>query len=188
MSAQVQNGSRGPVVAPVRAQTASSSQPAASSGTGASKTVDSFGGAAGSKEVTAYVNGKPSQITVVPVGNGQYLRADAADAYKRMEAAARKAGINISPGSGFRDMKQQQYLWNGYQAKLRGEKWAQGFNKAARPGFSNHQNGIAMDVEGTHKSYKSAAYQWLAKHAKEYGFVNDVSGEPWHWTFRNKVQ
>jgi hypothetical protein len=35
----------------------------------------------------------------------------------------------------------------------------------------------------TNGSYSSAAYKWLARHGRAYGFVNDVRGEPWHWTF-----
>jgi LAS superfamily LD-carboxypeptidase LdcB len=32
--------------------------------------------------------------------------------------------------------------------------------------------------------YGTAAYRWLANNARRYGFVNDVRGESWHWTYR----
>ncbi|MFP2903680.1 D-alanyl-D-alanine carboxypeptidase family protein [Pyxidicoccus sp. 3LFB2] len=129
----------------------------------------------GGKQVTAYVQGRPSNINVVPVGNGQYLRGDAARNFKAMQAAAAKAGINLSATSGFRSMAQQQAL---YQKYLNGTG-----NLAARPGYSNHQNGISMDVGGIN-GYGSKAYNWLANNAAKYGFKNDVKGEHWHWTYK----
>jgi hypothetical protein len=129
----------------------------------------------GGKQVTAYVQGRPSTITVQPVGNGQYMRADAARNFKSMQAAAAQAGVNLSATSGFRTMAQQQAL---YQKYLNGTG-----NLAAKPGYSNHQNGISMDVGGV-GGYNTKAYNWLKNNASKYGFQNDVRGEYWHWTFK----
>jgi peptidoglycan hydrolase-like protein with peptidoglycan-binding domain len=129
----------------------------------------------GGKHVTAYVQGRPSTITVVPVGNGKYLQADAARNFKAMQADARRAGINLSVNSGFRTMAEQQELYRKY---LNGTG-----NLAAKPGYSNHQNGISADVGGIN-GYGTAAYKWLQNNAGKYGFVNDVKGEFWHWTYR----
>jgi peptidoglycan hydrolase-like protein with peptidoglycan-binding domain len=129
----------------------------------------------GGKVVTAYTNGRPSQITVVPVGNNQYMRADAAQNFKAMQAAAARAGINLTATSGFRTMAQQQELYRKY---LNGTG-----NLAAKPGYSNHQNGISMDIGGI-GSYSSKAYNWMKANAANFGFVNDVKGEYWHWTFK----
>jgi len=129
----------------------------------------------GGKVVTAYTNGQPSQITVVPVGNGQYMRADAAQNFKAMQAAAARAGINLTATSGFRTMAQQQELYRKY---LNGTG-----NLAAKPGYSNHQGGISMDIGGI-GSYSSKAYNWMKNNASQFGFVNDVRGEYWHWTFK----
>jgi peptidoglycan hydrolase-like protein with peptidoglycan-binding domain len=130
---------------------------------------------AGAKQVTAYHQGRPSQITVVPVGNGQYMRADAAKNFKAMQAAAARAGINLTATSGFRSMAQQQELYRKY---LNGTG-----NLAAKPGYSNHQGGISMDIGGI-GSYSSKAYNWMKNNASQFGFVNDVRGEYWHWTFK----
>lgn len=124
---------------------------------------------------TGYINGRPQSITVSPIGNGKYLRSDAAAAFNRMKADAARAGVNLSAVSGFRTMAEQTYLYNLYKSG-RG-------NLAARPGYSNHQGGIAVDVS-TGGSYSSSAYRWLAANGRRYGFVNDVRGEPWHWTYR----
>jgi LAS superfamily LD-carboxypeptidase LdcB len=137
----------------------------------------SGGGGGGGEQVTAYVNGQPRQITVVPVGNGQYMRADAASHFKEMMAAARNAGHDLYAESGFRTMAKQQYLYNGW---IHHEP---GFNLAARPGYSNHQNGIAMDIGGV-GGYGSSAYRWLSANAGRFGFTNDVGGEYWHFDYR----
>ena len=135
------------------------------------------GSTAGGKHVTAYINGRPSTITVVPVGNGQYMRADAASHFKAMVGAAARAGIHLSATSGFRTMAQQQYLYDGWIHHR------PGFNLAARPGYSNHQNGIAMDIGGV-GGYGTTAYRWLAANSGKFGFKTDVSGEYWHFDYR----
>lgn len=129
----------------------------------------------GGTHVTGYVNGRPVSLTLSSIGNGKLLRSDAAAAYNRMMAAARAAGVNLSTVSGFRTMEQQRAL---YQAYLSGHG-----NLAARPGYSNHQGGISVDIGGI-GGYGTRAYSWLRNNAGRFGFTNDVRGEPWHWTFR----
>jgi len=135
---------------------------------------DSFGPATGpQKTVTAYVNGRPQQINVVSVGGGEYLRADAAAAFKAMQASAARDGVNLSATSGFRSMGEQQAL---YQKYLNGTG-----NLAARPGYSNHQDGIAMDIGGIN-GRGTAADSWLRAHAAQFGFRN-LPAEFWHYDF-----
>lgn len=125
--------------------------------------------------VNGYINGRPYPITVSSVGNGKFLRTDAANAFNRMKADAARAGINLSVNSGFRTMSEQQYLYNLY---LQGRG-----NLAARPGYSNHQSGISADINMP-GGYSGSTYRWLQANGRRYGFVNDVGGEPWHWTYR----
>jgi hypothetical protein len=124
------------------------------------------------KQVNAYVNGRPTTITVVPVGGGEFLRTDAAKAYLAMIDAAKRDGIHLSSTSGFRTNEEQQVLFNRY-----------GPGRAARPGYSNHQNGISMDIGGVN-GYGTPGFNWLKSNAARFGFVNDVPGEWWHWTFK----
>ena len=54
----------------------------------------------------------------------------------------------------------------------------------ARPGFSQHQVGLAVDF--THngriiRSRNTAVFQAMARIAPDYGFVN-LPSEPWHWS------
>lgn len=124
---------------------------------------------------SGYVNGRRKSIRVASIGNGKKMRADAAAQFNKMKAAAKRAGVTLTPVSGFRTMAEQQRLYALYKA-------GKG-NLAARPGYSNHQGGTAVDV-ATGGSYSSKAYKWLARNARQYGFVNDVRGEPWHWTYK----
>ena len=82
--------------------------------------------------------------------------------------------------SGFRTYPSQQFLYNGYINHL------PGFNKAARPGFSNHQDGFAYDFAiGSYNG--DPLYDWLKAHGPAHGFVRTVNGEPWHWEYRPQV-
>lgn len=53
----------------------------------------------------------------------------------------------------------------------------------ARPGYSNHEKGLAIDFNsnGVSLSGGGRAFQWLAAHAATYGFHN-LPSEPWHWS------
>jgi len=136
--------------------------------------VSTPGTGGGGRAVTGYVNGQPRQITLASVPNGKEMRSDAAAAFNRMYAAARAQGITLKVNSGFRSMAEQQALYRAYQNGTG--------NLAAKPGYSNHQGGIAVDINvgGTGTS----TYRWLANNAKNFGFVRTVPSEPWHWEFR----
>jgi len=140
---------------------------------GAGGTAPTGGGTpAGSKTVTGYVSGRKTTVTVAPVGGGEYLNVRCAQAYKDMLAAARKAGINLSTTDGYRTYDEQAALYRRY-----------GSGRAARPGYSNHQMGLSVDIGGV-GGYNTRAYRWLKANAGRFGFVNDVRGEHWHWTFK----
>jgi LAS superfamily LD-carboxypeptidase LdcB len=85
-----------------------------------------------------------------------------------MERAAARAGVSLVVNSGFRTMAQQQYRYHCYVTK-----------SAARPGYSNHQGGIALDT-GTRVP---RVYTWLKNHARSFGYVRTVPSEPWHWEY-----
>ncbi len=136
--------------------------------------VSNPGGSGGGRVVTGYVNGQPRQISLSAVPNGKEMRSDAAAAFNRMHAAARAQGITLKVNSGFRSMAEQEALYRAYKNGTG--------NLAAPPGYSNHQGGIAVDIQtgGTGTS----TYRWLANNAKNFGFVRTVPSEPWHWEYR----
>lgn len=54
-------------------------------------------------------------------------------------------------------------------------------NLAAKPGTSNHGWGLAADISTSLMT--STESSWLAANAANWGFVRDVSGEPWHYHY-----
>ncbi len=126
-----------------------------------------------------YVNGVARNIQVATV-DGKKVEVDTAKAYLRMKAAAAKDGVHLQINSGFRTMEQQQALWNGWQRRL------PGYNPAARPGYSNHQSGVALDLntQGSSRSQGTGkVYNWLANNAHKFGFKR-IPIEHWHWEYQ----
>ena len=85
----------------------------------------------------AYV---PGQLVRV---QAERLRAPAADAYKQFAKAAKAAGVNVMPISGYRSFSEQASLYDSY---VRQYGQATADTLAARPGYSEHQTGLAMDI------------------------------------------
>lgn len=127
------------------------------------------------RRVTGYRDGRPFQLNIASIGDGEFMSAPAAAAYNRMKAAAARDGVDLNAVSGFRTNAEQTELYRRYRNGTG--------NLAAPPGYSEHQNGIAVDIQ-TNRSRNSPAYRWLSRNAGEFGFRNTVPSEPWHWEFR----
>ncbi len=106
----------------------------------------------------------------------------------KLVSAAAKDGINIFLSSGFRTYDYQQILYNNYVNES-GQAAADTFS--ARPGYSEHQTGLAIDVNITDDSFAGTPEAiWLENHCHEYGFIirypqgkDAITGykyEPWH--------
>jgi hypothetical protein len=122
-------------------------------------------------KATGYVQGQPFSITVVTV-DGKKMEVGTANAYYVMAQAAAKAGVNLKVVSGFRTMAEQTYLYNCHINCN-----CNNCNLAAKPGYSNHQSGHAVDLNTS----ASGVYSWLSSHAGTYGFKRTVPSEAWHW-------
>jgi hypothetical protein len=96
--------------------------------------------------------------------------------YMVLVAAAASDGISIAINSGFRSYPEQKLLYEGFIKHL------PGFNTAAPPGRSNHQNGIAFDLR-VGGGDGDPVYEWLKKNGPAHDFVRTVNKEPWHWEF-----
>ncbi len=120
------------------------------------------------RPATGYSAGRPMQICVTEV-DGKLVEYRTAEAYVRMKAAARRDGVYLQVVSGWRTMEQQRYLYNLYVSG-RG-------NLAARPGYSNHQSGLALDLNTS----ASGVASWLSRNAAAYGFRRTVPSENWHY-------
>ena len=125
---------------------------------------------ASARTATGWAHGRKKQINLVHV-SGVELEAKTAAAFRTMAKAARKVGIQVAIRSGFRSHEAQKELYTKFR---RG--WG---NLAARPGYSNHQSGKAVDIYID----DYAVYEWLKKHASKFGFKKTVRREAWHWEY-----
>ena len=120
---------------------------------------------------TGYVNGNSFKLEAVTV-DGKLVQRKTANAYMVMAKAAQKDGVHLHIVSGFRSESEQKYLYHCYTSCS-----CNGCNLAAKPGYSNHQSGHALDLNTS----TGGVYGWLEHHAAHFGFKRTVSGEPWHW-------
>lgn len=112
-------------------------------------------------------------------------------AFEELKAAAKKDNISIWVSSGYRSYSRQKYLYENYCA-TDGVKNADTYS--ARPGHSEHQTGLAIDVnqadtEAFETTYKHVG-EWLQENCWDYGFIirypkgkEHITGyiyEPWH--------
>lgn len=116
------------------------------------------------------------------------LTSEVQDALAVMQQAAAKDGLDLYVVSGYRSYDYQAQLYQNY-CNRDGQAAADRYS--ARPGYSEHQTGLAFDLNSTSNSFAGTAEaKWLAAHAHEYGFIirypkgkESVTGyqyEPWH--------
>ncbi|MDB5183254.1 MAG: peptidase [Candidatus Saccharibacteria bacterium] len=130
----------------------------------------------------------------VPGNDSMQVRKVTATALEMMFAAAKADGLNLMLSSGYRSYQYQVGLYNGYVAS---SSVAEADKTSARPGYSEHQSGLAADIEpASEKCDVDVCFAqlpegvWLAANAYKYGFiirytsdkvpVTGYTYEPWH--------
>ena len=131
-------------------------------------------------------------------GEQQQIRQDAYDAFINMWNAANAEDIYLIINSSFRSFKEQQEVYDYYK-DLNGQIEADTI--AARPGYSEHQTGLSIDIfskdnTSTKTFANSKAYEWLFNNSYKYGFVlrypenkEQLTGykfEAWHFRYVGK--
>ena len=148
---------------------------------------------------------EPDDLTVISTkyswgsSGSQRVRQDAYDAYIAMhQAALSEKDIYLMVNSSYRNYANQERVYNNYK-NTHGEAYAD--NVAARPGFSAHPTGLALDIfsiknpqQATFKD--SDAYIWLKENSYKYGFIlrypegkENITGykfESWHYRYVGK--
>ena len=119
-------------------------------------------------------NYRPTDLAYVPgaYGNNVPMRSVTKDAFLELQDAAKKElNINLMPTTAFRDEAFQRTLYTNYVNK-------EGVDKAdtysARPGYSEHQTGLSIDLKNTALSnvrLSDENYDWLENNAYKYGFI-----------------
>ena len=142
-------------------------------------------------------NYDPEDIVEVPTTyaySGIKLRDVAYQAFKELFNAAKNDGHVIVIGSGYRSYESQESIYTTNKNNY-GTAYADNF--VARPGHSEHQTGLAIDVADYNNSSidfeKTEAYQWMLDNAYKYGFIlrypkdkEDITGysfESWHYRY-----
>lgn len=122
------------------------------------------------------------------------LTSEAKNAFDEMQKAASVDNIKLWIASGFRSYSLQTSLYNNYVLKD-GKTKADTYS--ARPGHSEHQTGLAMDLNIIDSSFEGTPEAiWIEKNCYKYGFIirypkgkEEITGykyEPWHVRYLGK--
>lgn len=133
----------------------------------------------------AYHNNKAATIVIE---NFELMRQDVED----------ELGIHLMVNSSYRPYSDQEEIYNEYKKKSL--KYADSY--AARPGHSEHQTGLSIDLTSLEHPYinntedsfdKSAEYEWLKNNCHKYGFIlrypegkdyiTGYNAESWHFRY-----
>jgi len=130
---------------------------------------------------------------VLVQGISQDMRQEAATALESLFAEAKEAGVPLASVSGYRSYSKQSTI---YQRKVDSIGRKEADRISARPGTSEHQLGLAMDVSKKGSSQLNKAFgdtehgKWVKENAHRFGFIvrylegyEEITGydyEPWH--------
>ena len=124
---------------------------------------------------------------------GMKLNIECKNAFLKMAKDAETTGYNLRAISTYRTIDYQESLYNNYIKK-------DGIEKAdtysARPGYSEHHTGLAIDLDNLKLSYtnfeNTKEFTWMNENAYKYGFIlrypkdSSITGyiyEPWHYRY-----
>ena len=129
----------------------------------------------------AYLNNSASSIVIE-----QYI--------KMYEDVKEQLGVKLMVNSSYRSFEDQEEIYNEFRKVS--QKYADSY--AARPGYSEHQTGLAIDITSNKNPYANAfkeseEYNWLKENSYKYGFIlrypegkEDITGysnESWHFRY-----
>ena len=144
-----------------------------------------------------YVPNNLETISTTYARSGMKLVKDAKEAYEEMAKDAKKEGYTLIAMSSYRSYTYQVDLYNRY-VKKDGKKAADTYS--GRPGYSEHQTGLAIDVYNGAYDYtnfgKTKEFLWMQKNAHKYGFIlrfpegkekeTGYQYESWHYRYVGK--
>ncbi|MHA7208959.1 M15 family metallopeptidase [Arthrobacter sp. MDT1-65] len=138
------------------------------------------------------------QPAVATATENALLRSDVAAAVEGMFAAAAEDGVALTLISGYRSFAVQESTYASWVAQYGDAAGAD--TVSARPGYSEHQTGLAFDIGQADGACTlvlcfrdTPAAQWAATHAADHGFIlryplgyHEVTGfsaESWHFRY-----
>ena len=133
-------------------------------------------------------------MSVMYAFSGKQIDKRVYDSFKSMSSAAGKEGLKVVANSTYRTYEYQEKTYNSIKAS-KGLEYAD--KVAARPGYSEHETGLAIDIStlnSTSENFEDTEeFKWLQEHAHEYGFIlrypkgkEYITGydyESWHYRY-----
>ncbi len=141
-----------------------------------------------------------SEVETIELSNGQLVDKRIYPQLQKMLDDARAYGVYPVVASGYRTWSKQEALYNEKIEEYKAEGLSEEDAKEAAeswvaiPGTSEHQLGLSVDINADGiNSAGGEVYDWLARNAYKYGFINrypsdktDITGvanEPWHYRY-----
>lgn len=141
-------------------------------------------------------------VELIRLSNGEQVDSRIYPDLQQMFDDARGDGYSLFVRAGYRSGEDQEdlmedkieaYRQEGYsqrEAEREAEKWV------AKPGTSEHELGLAVDINAEGQTDGNRLYQWLAEHSWKYGFIlrypaekeaiTGIDYEPWHFRYVGK--
>lgn len=149
------------------------------------------------------------EVELATLSNGLQVDARIYDDLNDMLTDCRAAGLEPIVCSAYRTQATQTRLYNNKVARVRAsgvpedQVEAEAARWVAKPGTSEHQTGLALDIVAAsyqildEKQEDTAEQQWLMENSWKYGFIlrypsekSDITGigyEPWHYRYVGKA-
>lgn len=138
-------------------------------------------------------------VDLLELSNGVYVDERIYPDLQRMFDDARAQGVDPAVGEGYRTREAQEEMMALYVVRYREQGYSESEAEelartfVAEPGTSEHELGIAVDINAAGDGSDEAVYAWLAENAHRYGFIlrypagkEDITGidyEPWHYRY-----
>ena len=163
--------------------------PSSGSGSGSSNTTTPPSSGSGTTTTTPPSGNNPYPTPALTTVNGITVASSVADRVRGLLNAASADGINLT-GYGYRDFNAQIALRRQNCGTTQYAIWEMPPDACspptARPGYSYHERGLAIDFMANGRfinSRSNPGFVWLAANAGRFGFYN-LPSEPWHWDTR----
>lgn len=145
---------------------------------------------------------KDYKVKLLTLSNGKKVDARIYPKLQEMFDAARASGINLHVAEGYRSEEEQEDMMEEKiesfieEGKSEGEAEKLARKWVALPGTSEHQLGLAVDINSQISTPSDPLYSWLANNSYKYGFIlryppnkvsiTGVKYEPWHFRYVGK--
>lgn len=140
-----------------------------------------------------YVPENLEQITKC-TSDKKLLVSSARKEFERLCEDIKKENMEIRVISAYRSYQYQENLYNRYKEQ---DGTSKADTYSARPGFSEHQTGLVIDVDNWQTNFENfeetKEFEWMSKNAHKYGFIlrypkdkEDITGyqyESWHYRY-----